>query len=91
MGTRASDVIAHMYATTGFGLKVRIEKVGRNRNRTAVSCHRYFCLSKGEKMRPRGEVMFHILEIKSKAVYVRTAVADFVVLPMEYLSYKDGY
>ena len=71
MGTRASYVVAHIYATSSFGLKLRIEKVRGNRKKIAVSCHRHLCFSKEEKMRFRGgEVMIHRLEIRSKAANV---------------------
>ena len=67
MGTRASYVVTYIYATASFGLKLRIEKVGGNRKRTAVSCHRHLSFSKEKKMRLRGgEVMVHRLEIRSK-------------------------
>ena len=71
MGTRASHVVAYVYATASFSLKMRIEKVGGNRKRTAVSCHRHLSFGEEEKMRLRGgEVMIHRLEIRSKTANV---------------------
>ena len=50
---------------------MRIEKVGGNRKRTAVSCHRHLSFGEEEKMRLRGgEVMVHRLEIRSKTANV---------------------
>ena len=71
MGTRASYVVAYVYATASFGLKLRIEKVGRNRKSTAVNCHRHLSFSEEEKIRLRGgEVVGHRLEIRSKTANV---------------------
>ena len=41
VGTRAIDVVVHRYAATSFGLQMRIEKVGGNKNRTVVSYNRH--------------------------------------------------
>ena len=50
---------------------MRIENVGGNRKRTAVSCHRHLCFSEEKKMRLRGgEVVIHRLKIRSKAANV---------------------
>ena len=35
----------YICATASFGLKMRIEKVGRNRERATVSNHRQLCFS----------------------------------------------
>ena len=71
VGTRASNIIAHVYATASFGLKIRIEKVGGNRKGRAVSSCRHLGLSEEEKMRfRRGEVVFHRREIRGKATNV---------------------
>ena len=51
--TRASYVIAHIYATASFGLKIRIEKVGGNRKGVAVSRHRHLSFSEEKKRRFR--------------------------------------
>ena len=37
MGMLASNVVTHKYSTASFGLKMRIEKVGGNREMAAVS------------------------------------------------------
>ena len=71
MGTRTSNIVAHIYATASLGLKLRIEKVGGNRKRTAISCHRHLSFSEEEKMRLRGgEVVVHRLEVRFKAANV---------------------
>ena len=71
MSTRASYIVTYIYATSSFGLKLRIENVGGNRVRTAVSCHRYLSFGEEEKVRLRGgEVMLHRLEVRSKAANV---------------------
>ncbi len=60
MGTRASDVVVYMDATSSFGLKFRIEIVGGNRIEVAVSSHRSLCFGEEEKMRfSGGELVFH--------------------------------
>ena len=71
MDTRASNVITHICTTARFGLKMRIEKVRGNREGTAVSSHRQLCFSWEEKMMfSGGEMVFHRLEIRSKATNV---------------------
>jgi len=66
-----SDIVAYIDATSNFSLKIRIEKVGGDRIRTAVSSPRHLCLSEEETVRLRGgEVMFHRLEISSETAYV---------------------
>ena len=40
VGTRASNIVMHKYATDSFGLKMRMEKVAGNREGAAVSSHR---------------------------------------------------
>ena len=67
MGTRASNIVAYIYTTSSFGLKLRIEKVGGDREGTAVSCLRHLSFGEEEKVRLRGgEVMIRRLEIRSK-------------------------
>ena len=39
MGTRASNVVTHICTGASFGLKMRMEKVGGNREGAAVSSH----------------------------------------------------
>ena len=57
---RASNVVTHICATAGFGLKMKIKKVGGNRKGAAVNSHRQLCFSWEEKMRFSGEEMlFH--------------------------------
>ncbi len=69
--TRTRNIVAPIYTTASFGLKLRIDKVGGNRERTAVSCHKHLSFNEEEKMRFRGgEVMIHRLEIRSKAANV---------------------
>ena len=71
VGTRTSNIIAYIYATASFGLKVSIEKVGGNRIGRAVSSCRHLGLSEEEKLRfRRGEVVFHRKEIRTKATNV---------------------
>ena len=41
--TRASFVVADINATSSFGTKIRIEKVGGNRKGVTVSCLRHLC------------------------------------------------
>ena len=57
MGTRASNVVTHIYATVSFELKMRIEKVGGNRKGSAVSSHRQLYFNLEEKMRFSGGKM----------------------------------
>ena len=71
MGTRASDVVAHVGATSSFGLTFRIEVVGGNRVEIAVSSLRNLCFGKEEKVRFRGgEMMFHRMKIRAKTANV---------------------
>ena len=56
MGTRASLFID---TTSSFGTKMRIEKVGRNRKGTTVSCLRHLCFGEEKNMGfSREEVVF---------------------------------
>ncbi|MPC91196.1 hypothetical protein E2C01_086215 [Portunus trituberculatus] len=67
---RASEVNAHIDATSNFGGKMRIEKVRGNRKGAAVSCLRKLCFGE-EKMRfGRGEVVFYRMKIRSKIANV---------------------
>ena len=62
---RASYVVVYIYATASFGLKMRIEKVGGNREGVAVSRRRHLSFSEEKKMRfSREEVVFYRLEIR---------------------------
>ena len=71
MGTRASDVITYIDATSSFGVKFRIEKVGGDRIEGAISSHRNLSFSEEKKVRFRGgEVMLHRMEVRSKSADV---------------------
>ena len=71
VGTRASYVVADIDATSSFGTKMRIEKVGGNRKGVTVSCLRHLCFSEEKKMRfSGGEVVFYRLKIRSKTANV---------------------
>ena len=71
MGTRTRNIVANVYATASFGMKIRIEKVGGNRKGRAVSSCRHLGLSKEEKMGfRRGEVVFHRRKIRAKTANV---------------------
>ena len=71
VGTRASYVVADIDATSSFGTKMRIEKVGGNIKRVSVSCLRHLCFSEKKKMRfSGGEVVFYRLKIRSKTANV---------------------
>ncbi len=71
MGTRASDVVAYIDATSSFGLKFRIEIAEGNRIEVAVSSHRNLCLGEGEKMRfSKGEMVFHRMKNRTEATNV---------------------
>ena len=50
VGTRASHVVADIKATSSFGTKMRIEKVGRNRKGVTVSCLRHLCFIEETKV-----------------------------------------
>merc|ERR1712035_255610 len=52
--TRASDVVADIYATASFGLKMSIEKVRGNRKGSAISSHRHLSFGEEKKMRFSG-------------------------------------
>ncbi|MPC46328.1 hypothetical protein E2C01_040045 [Portunus trituberculatus] len=74
--------------TSSFGAKMRIEKVGGNREGAAVNCLRQLCFGE-EKMRfSRGEVVFYRLKIRSKTVNVAEVkegkVEGGVSIPKEY-------
>ncbi len=70
MGTRASNLIAYINATTSFGVKFRIKNVGGNRIDVAFSSPRNLSFSE-EKVRFRGgEVILHRMEVRAKAAYV---------------------
>ena len=45
VGPKDSNVVTHLCETASFKLKMRTEKVGGNRKRSAVSRHRQLCLS----------------------------------------------
>merc|ERR1712035_299185 len=69
--TRASDVVADIYATASFGLKMSMEKVGGNRKGPAISSHIHLSFSEEKKMRfSGGEVVFHRLKIRTKTTNV---------------------
>ena len=71
VGTRASDVVAYINATSSFGVKSRIEIVGGNRIKIAVSIPRHLRFSEEEKMRfSGGEMVFHRIEIRTKTANV---------------------
>ena len=71
VSTRASYVVADIDATSSFGTKMRIEKVGGNRKEVTVSCLRYLCYSVKKKMRfSGGEVLFYRFKIRLKTAYV---------------------
>ena len=71
LGTRASYVVADIDATSSFGTKMRIEKVGGNRKGVTVSCLRHLCFSEKQKMRfSGGEVVIYRLRIRSKTANV---------------------
>ncbi|MPC46954.1 hypothetical protein E2C01_040686 [Portunus trituberculatus] len=54
-----------------FGTKMKMEKVGGNREGATVSCFRQLCFCEEKKMRfSRGEVVFHRLKIRCKTVSV---------------------
>ena len=60
VSTRASYVVADIDATSSFGMKMRIEKVGGNKKGVTVSCLSHLCFSEEKKMRFRGgEVVFY--------------------------------
>ncbi|MPC64776.1 hypothetical protein E2C01_058897 [Portunus trituberculatus] len=64
---RTSQVIAHIDAAPSFGMKMRIVKIGGNREGATVSCLRQLCFSEEKKMRfSTGEVAFYRLKIRSK-------------------------
>ncbi|MPC82473.1 hypothetical protein E2C01_077142 [Portunus trituberculatus] len=61
----------HIDPTSSFGMKMRIEKVGGNREGDTVSCLRQLCFSEKKKMRfSKGEMVFYRLKIRSKTVNV---------------------
>ena len=70
--TRASYVVVDIDATSSFGTKIRIEKVGGNRKLSVtVSFLRHLCFSEEKKMRfSGGEVVFCRLKIRSKTANV---------------------
>ena len=71
MGTRASYVVVDIDATSSFGTKMRIEKVGGNRKGVTVSYLRHLCFSEKKKMKfSGGEVVFYRLKIRSKTANV---------------------
>ncbi len=71
MGTRVSDVVAYIDATSSFGLKFRIEIVGGNRIEVAVSSHRNLYFGEEEKMRfSGGEMVFNRMKIRTEAANV---------------------
>ena len=51
VGTRASDVVAYIDATSSFGVKCRIDKVGWDRIEVAVSSHRNLSCSEKKKVK----------------------------------------
>ena len=60
---RASCVVADIDATSSFGTKMRIEKVGGKRKGANVSWLRHLCFSEEKKMRfSRGELVFYVLK-----------------------------
>ena len=71
VGTRASEVIVDIDASSSFGTKMRIEIVGGNRKGLTVSCLRHLCFSVEKKMKfSGGEVVFYRLKIRSKTANV---------------------
>ena len=71
VGTRGSYVVADIDATSSFGTKMRIEKVGGNKKGVTVSCLRHLCFSEKQKMRfSGGEVVIYRLRIRSKTANV---------------------
>ncbi len=54
MGTKASNTIAYIDATTSFGVKFRIEKLGGNRIEVHVSSPRNLSFGEEKKVRFRG-------------------------------------
>ncbi|MPC60083.1 hypothetical protein E2C01_054119 [Portunus trituberculatus] len=72
-------VIAHIDATSSYGAKMRIEKVGVNREGATVICLKQLCFGEEKKMRcSRGEVVFHRLKIRSKTVNVAEVIEEKV-------------
>ena len=68
---RASEVVGDIDATSSFGAKMRIEKVGGNIKVATVSCLRHLCFSEEKKMRFSGvEVLFYRLKIRSRTANV---------------------
>ncbi len=71
MGTRASNVIAYIDATTSFGVKFGKEKVGGNRIEVALRSPRNRSFSEEKKVRFQGgEVMIHRMDVRAKVAYV---------------------
>ena len=71
MGTRAGQVVAHTDTISSFGIKMRIERVGRNRKGATIRCLRHLCFSEEKKMRfSGGEVVFYRLKIRLKTANV---------------------
>lgn len=67
----ASDVAVYINATSSFSLKVRMEKIRRNRKWIAFSCYRHLGLGVEEKIRVRGrQGIFYRVEHKSKSADV---------------------
>ena len=80
VGTRTSDVVAHICATSSFGSKMRIEIVRGDRIETAVSCLRHLSFGEEEKMRfSGGEVVLHRLKIRTKATDVAEIYIEKIV------------
>ncbi|MPC53663.1 hypothetical protein E2C01_047561 [Portunus trituberculatus] len=66
-----------LLCTSSFGMKMRIEKVGGNREGATVSCLRQLCVGEEKKMRfSRGEVVFHRLKIRSKTAMLNPALSE---------------
>ncbi|MPD03970.1 hypothetical protein E2C01_099632 [Portunus trituberculatus] len=56
---REQEVVVHIDATSNFGAKMKIEKVGGNKEGAAVSSLRQLCFGEEKKMKfSRGEVVF---------------------------------
>ena len=71
VGTRASDVVGYINANSSFGMKFRIEVVGGNRVKVAISIPRHLHFGEEEKMRiSRGEMVFHRIEIRTEVANV---------------------
>ncbi|MPC59177.1 hypothetical protein E2C01_053193 [Portunus trituberculatus] len=70
-----SRVVVPIDATSTFGMKIKIEKVGGNRKEATVSCLRQLCFDE-KKMRFSREVVFYRLKIRSKSVNVVEVIEE---------------